>query len=83
MRNDGVLLMAGGTVNNEASGTILGSDAGVRIAGGLGTVINPGTIIGTNNDGVYLVASGSVENLSGGIIQGGNYGVHIEAAQAT
>ena len=41
------------------------------------SVINAGTIIGTNGDGVYMGTNGSVNNLIGGIITGGNNGVEI------
>ena len=42
-----------------------------------GSVINAGTIIGTNSDGVYMNVYGSVNNLTGGTITGGADGVEI------
>ena len=44
---------------------------------GTGSVVNAGSIIGTNGDGVYMGDGGSVNNLSGGTNYGGQYGVDI------
>jgi outer membrane autotransporter protein len=68
----------GGSVNNLTTNAIIsGGQYGVYITGGAGTVINAGTIRGTNSAGVYLGAGGSVNNLSGGTNYGGIYGVAI------
>ena len=50
---------AAGSVNN--SGTISGG-LGIKIVGGVGTVINLGKINGTGLDGVYLQQGGAVTN---------------------
>jgi len=60
----GVGLNQGGSVINEAHGTITGYDYGIRVNGGSGAVINAGTITG----GIFLTAGGSVTNEAGGYI---------------
>jgi hypothetical protein len=86
---DGVYLQAGGTVTNQATGTIFGRNDGVQIAGGRGTVLNLGTIhshIGAyGGRGVSLDAGGLIVNgASGGtastaFIAGYNYAVQFGA----
>ncbi len=66
-----VYLKNGGTVTNTA-GSILGSTDGLY-AGGVATVTNTGTIIGTSNVGVDLSLGGSINN--SGSIGGGKDGV--------
>jgi len=65
----GVYLGAGGSVTNAASASISGFD-GVSIKGGIGTVVNNGSIAGSSPTGigVYLGAGGSVANQSGATI---------------
>jgi outer membrane autotransporter protein len=86
----GVFMNSGGTVVNKntwswengvSGASIEGAEYGVEITGGLGTVINSGTIVGTNNDGVYLGSGGSVDNKHHGTITGGEYGVEITGGE--
>ncbi len=77
----GVALSAGGSVTNATLASISGSDNGVEIAGGAGTVVNSGTISGTV--GVLLHAGGSVTNAASASIRGGNFGVSINGGAGT
>jgi outer membrane autotransporter protein len=82
----GVYIAGGGSVNNRCGGTITGlGDDGVEIEGGVGSVVNHGTITGAGSDGygVYLVSGGSVSNLCRGIILGNQYGVYIKNSSGT
>jgi len=69
----GVLLLAGGTVNNYAGGTISGGSNGIY-SSGPATVTNAGSITSTGF-GVSLGAGGGVTNQTGGVITGGTLGV--------
>ncbi len=51
----GINLLAGGTVVNQAGGTIERAGLGVYLAGGVGTVINAGTIDGTGSGSTNAV----------------------------
>ena len=68
---NGVYLGSGGLITNAASASISGFD-GVNITGGVGTVVNDGSITGntTSSIGVVLGAGGSVTNQSGAAISG-------------
>jgi outer membrane autotransporter protein len=77
---NGVYMDAGGSVNNLTNGIITGGNNGVYITGGTNSVVsvvNAGSIRGTNSDGVYMGTNGSVNNLTNGIITGGANGVEI------
>src|ERR1700722_14144932 len=71
----GVVLMAGGSVANQAPGQIAGQAAGVAIYVDAGTVTNTGLISGAQ-DGVYL-SNGRVTNQSHGDITGG-WGIVVQ-----
>jgi len=68
----GVLLLAGGTVNNYAGGTISGGSNGIY-SSGPATVTNAGSITSTGF-GVSLEVGGSLTNQTGGVITGGTVG---------
>src|SRR5215469_12802555 len=80
---EGVELVSGGTVINEAGDLISGGNDGVFMPDGGGTVANYGTILGTNGIGIDIAGAGQVINgQSGGsnwLIKGGA-GVDIEGA---
>jgi hypothetical protein len=74
-----VAMSDGGTVTNDAGGTITAGDLGLSFgnavsgsAGAVGTVVNAGAIIdtGTMGSAVALYAGGSVTNAAGAVIQG-------------
>jgi outer membrane autotransporter protein len=66
--NDGVDIYGGGSVSNLAGGVITGGANGVWIDGGPGTVINAGTIIGSNGTAISL---GNYSNTV--VLQTGSY----------
>jgi hypothetical protein len=90
----GVGLYAGGSVINEAGGTITAPYA-VYINGGTGAVTNAGDIRGQNNPGtsignwggawggVFLGKGGSVTNLAGATISGFDFGIFATGNAAT
>lgn len=72
----GIYLAPGGSVTNTKFGVITGY-TGVKIADGLGTVINDGSITGTETTyydgvGVDLLVGGSVTNAAAASISGGS-----------
>ena len=46
--------MTGGTLTNQASGTISGQVAGVNVTSGAANVINSGTITGVSGLGAHV-----------------------------
>ena len=74
---------SGGSVFNEAGGTISGSNHGIELGAGtfagVGTISNHGTILGGNTGShpaaVYLTGGGYVTNLSGGVISSASNGI--------
>jgi uncharacterized protein with beta-barrel porin domain len=81
--SNGVDLMLGGSVTNQAGGAISGLTNGVFVNNTNGTVINAGSITGTFRYGVNLQAGGSVTNQAGGTISGGNGGVYVTGGVGT
>jgi hypothetical protein len=80
----GVYLVPGGSVTNATTGSIAGTNTGVEISEGAGTVVNNGNIISvltggytTTGIGVNLLSGGSVTNTSDASIVGGYFGVDI------
>ncbi|HEY0909861.1 MAG TPA: Hint domain-containing protein, partial [Bradyrhizobium sp.] len=86
----GIVEKAGGSVTNEASGSIAGY-YGIKISGAAGTVVNAGTlsqVMGSTTITSYangpaailLGDGGSVTNMAGGMIQGRYEGIGIKGA---
>lgn len=90
-RNSGIALYQGGTVVNDAGGTIAATYSGTidNYVGGVGvfaaaggaSVDNSGLIIG--GAGVGLIAGGTITNESGGLINGTFVGAYIGGTYAT
>ena len=59
---EAVRMWSGGTVTNQAGGTISGYGPGIDLRGASGYVINAGQIISTTGIGVFLAAGGKVIN---------------------
>ncbi len=78
----GVDLDSGGTLTNQAGGTINGLGAGVYIRGAAASVINSGNIQGAaaSGNGAVLMGGGTVTNT--GAIAGGHSGVYIRGGGA-
>ena len=77
----GVYLYPGGSVTNAAAASIIGRDDGVLIRGTSGTVVNDGSIAGTDSFGIgiqLLDASGLVTNDDNASISGYSRGVLID-----
>ncbi len=79
---NGIDLAATGSVTNMASGSIVGSSAGI-LFGGDGTVVNYGSIDGQSGTsilyvgvGVDLRNGGAVTNHAGGTISGYGFGIY-------
>ncbi len=72
---EGVRLVAGGWVANEAGAVIDASGYGVRVTGAVGTVTNSGAITALY-DGISLNRGGEVTNALGGTISGGHIGIY-------
>ena len=70
--NGGIAFHNGGTVTNLSGGTISSNAIShpVYFRGSAGTVVNYGSIIGTNgpSNGIVMLAGGSVTNEAGGLI---------------
>src|SRR5580658_1074066 len=79
--NDGIRLDDGGTVTNQADGTISGQFVGVRIQNAKGAVTNSGLIKSAITYGVALGSGGSVTNTGGTIM--GTLGVGIYGGAGT
>lgn len=71
----GVLLGAGGYLDNAAGAVIYGHSAGINIAGQPGTVVNEGDIAGGIYAGIVLRAGGTVTNGASGSISGELVGI--------
>jgi hypothetical protein len=78
----GVYMNAGGSVTNDAPGTITGEDFGVRMLATTGSVLNAGSISDSRllaGAGVDLAAGGTVTNTASGNISSKWIGVQIGA----
>ena len=76
----------GGSITNEAGGTIQGYYKGIQSLGGGVTVANAGLIESTRGYGVYVRESNSgvaISNASGGTISGHSAGIYIVGAAGT
>jgi hypothetical protein len=72
----GIFLQAGGYVTNSTGGLISGNGAGIFISTGAGTVLNSGTIAGTQAIGIdFAAASGVITNNAGALISGHTAGI--------
>ena len=74
--------LRGGTLINQAAGTIAGYNDGAYVGAG-GGVTNQGTITATHGNGVYLTAGGVLTNTSGGAISGFSRGVLAKTGALT
>ena len=73
-------LSAGGTVTNGLGAVVSSSSRGVDISGGVGGVVNSGSILASAGRAVQLQAGGSVTNTSTGTItsqDGGTRAIYI------
>ena len=79
----GVGFAAGGSVTNNATGSITGQVAGVQVLGGAGTLVNTGHITATGGAGADIEGGGSVTNNAGGNITGSTIGVFMSGSANT
>jgi hypothetical protein len=84
--DDGVHLLAGGSVTNSGTGRIQGH-SGIVIGGAAGTVDNSATVVststGTKGSGVYLGQGGNLTNELGGLITASRHAISVAGAAAT
>jgi hypothetical protein len=85
-----IILVGGGYVSNASTGTILAAGTGIYAPGSFGgggiratTVINAGTIEGTNTFGIEMDAGGFVSNAAQALIGGRYAGVQATTLEAT
>lgn len=76
-------LGAGGTVTNHAGGQIIGPSRGISVDGGVGSIMNEGSIVASGARAISMSAGGTVSNIVGGIISGGSRGIFINGAPGT
>ncbi|MBN9561499.1 MAG: hypothetical protein J0H14_12345 [Alphaproteobacteria bacterium] len=74
--NLGILMTAGGSINNATYGAISGGKAGIFFSNMPGTLTNSGSVSAAIA-GVDMEGGGSVNNRLGGFITGGQHGVFI------
>ena len=82
----GIGLSAGGTVTNDVNAVIFTSSRGVDISGGVGTLVNSGSIFASVGRAVQLQAGGSVTNASTGTIasqDGGTRAIFVFGGPST
>ena len=79
---DGIDLLLGGTVTNDASAEVSGLSA-IKILGTAGIVVNGGTLDASSNGaGIYLLEGGDATNQVGAHIQSGLDGVTARGSAA-
>ncbi len=83
--DDGVALFAGGSITNNAGGSVSGHSTGaaIYITGGTGTVTNDGSLPGNDIEAILIESGGSVVNDSTGTISAVNTGVFFKVQSGT
>ena len=76
-------LLGGGSLANNAGGSLSGQSAGVMVQGGTGTLTNAGSITATNGAGADMEGGGSLTNSAGGTVSGSAYGVFLSGGSGT
>jgi hypothetical protein len=66
----GLIFQAASSLDNQASGSIMGATNGVFSTAGLASIINAGSILGSNGPGLNLLSGGTVTNTATGQITG-------------